>query len=1149
MTHATHARPPRRHPLALAVSLVFLSLQGAYAQTYPDSVIESESNLNYEQYYDGNVVPTGTIQGTVTIRPVPPYPAQLGGAGVSVFRGAVVTINPNLGTPGLVSITSDAYPGAPNDALWIANGTVNIVASTAGVLLTGNGESVHGVYMPESASGNSLLTGANVTIVTNGLKADGMRPYGSTSTIDLTDTSITVNGQDSWGVRSWGGSNITLTNTKITSNGAVGTGTGAGAGGVQVYNGSIATINGDSTITTAVAGNLGLNAESGGTLNTNADPNTPGTVVVSTTGAGSHAVRIGTATGNLNRLSLSTTQNSTYGLLVNGTSTVTGSQVAVSTLGTSAYGMWISGSTTATLNGGAITTNGQTAYGLLSGSGAATVNLSDFAIATHGTQAYGIYGWTGSTTNFAGGSITTDQASTYGIYANAGTVNLLTSSATGAGTSITTTGTNAYAVRIQNGGMFNASGATLRATGSGTAAIVFDAPQTLAAVQVGATPGLPAMPANTPELPSTTAPPPLAIVTPIPAAPTETGSDVVDPPTVGSPLAAPPRAGGYNMTLQNTTVTSDSGVALWIYGGVANVNLVNTTLSGGGGAINASTRSGIGATLNLDASQSTLTGRIYTDATSTSVVNLSNNSVWHVTASSNVTELNNANSLIDFPVTAALTSAPLSQASYRNVSIGNNYSGSSGTLGLNTYLNEGGALTNQFSDRLLVKGGASGTTLLQIKPVAGSPGALTSPSGVITNDEGISVVQVAGASTFNAFQLAGGYVVGESSPYEYRLYAYGPGSAHGTADASQNLVSTGAGFWDYRLQTAYVTPGGDVDPESPGNPGGEVDVPVPPDARREVAPQVPSYISAPTALLHAGLMDMDSLHRRLGEVRDDRELGRDRGPGEMFMRGYGGSMKYFSNQSFQSFGYDMKGDYGAIQVGGNLFRQFTDDGTWRFGAAGSLGWLHYEPTAIDGPSSTRTSNYRLYGYGTYQSQQGWYVDGIVSVGWFNGRVTTDARGEVAPMRGTSYAASVESGYPLALAYGLNLEPQLQFVGQHLSFTNMTDVDGLKVNIGAQNQVTGRLGVRLTRPVEVSTGRITPYLGFDLVHAFVAGTSVQVSDAVFQSGKYGDAMVFSLGVNGTPSQNFSLYGRVAYQQSFGSGGMRGVLVNVGAKYVF
>jgi len=500
----------KRNRVAAAVSLALLAVEVAHAQVYPNPVIASGSNLTYEQYYDGTKVPVGVIEGSVTIHPAPPYPSQLGGAGVSVFRGASVTIDPNLGVPGVVAITSDYRSGAPNDALYIANGTVNIVASGAGVTLTGNGDTVHGVYMPQASTGTSLLTGANVTASTNGNTADGIRIYGANSTIALKDTRITVNGSSSWGVLSWGGSNTTLTDSSIAS---IGTG-----GGVRVYNGSIGTLDGNSFVSTAAAGSIGLQALSGGFINTNTDANTPGTVTVQTTGAGSHAVQISTATGNLNRLALQTTQASTYGLQENGSSTLTGSQIAIATQGASAYGMWVSGSSTATLTSGSITTQGASAYGLLAGSGATTVNLSDFTIATHGGSGHGIYGWTGSTTNFSGGSIATDQAGTYGIYVNAGTVNLLPSAM--GGTSVDTSGANAYGVRIQNGGTFNATGATVHASGAGGAGIVFDAPATLAASPLtGATPGLPGMPPTTPEQDTAAPPPPLAIDIEEPAPP------------------------------------------------------------------------------------------------------------------------------------------------------------------------------------------------------------------------------------------------------------------------------------------------------------------------------------------------------------------------------------------------------------------------------------------------------------------------------------------------------------------------------------------------------------------------------------------------------------------------------------------------------
>ena len=126
----------------------------------------------------------------------------------------------------------------------------------------------------------------------------------------------------------------------------------------------------------------------------------------------------------------------------------------------------------------------------------------------------------------------------------AGTVNLLPD-ANNAGTSVTTSGTNAYAVRVQNGGRFNATGATVHAMGNGTAAILFDAPQVLAAAPVvGATPGLPALPPTTPLQDPTTPPPPPAITTPDPVPPPATAIDAALPPLgVGSAVGAP-AAGG-----------------------------------------------------------------------------------------------------------------------------------------------------------------------------------------------------------------------------------------------------------------------------------------------------------------------------------------------------------------------------------------------------------------------------------------------------------------------------------------------------------------------------------------------------------------------------------------------------------------------------
>jgi autotransporter-associated beta strand protein len=224
--------------------------------------------------------------------------------------------------------------------------------------------------------------------------------------------------------------------------------------------------------------------------------------------------------------------------------------------------------------------------------------------------------------------------------------------------------------------------------------------------------------------------------------------------------------------------------------------------------------------------------------------------------------------------------------------------GTSPTVIVGTLLNSGGPLSNQETDRLLVSGNSSGSTSVRVNGFGPF-----SATGIPNATDGISLIQVAGTSSPGAFTLGG---VTGGSPFQYNLNAYGPGSPNGLADPGQNQTAVGnpGGYTDYRLQTAYVTPAGPLAPLAPSSPS-----PSPPDARPEVAPQVPAYLSAPTALFNAGFQDLDSLHRRLGEIHDDQILGLDPS-GEVFLRTYGTTFNYTSNLDFEKFGFNTRGRKG-----------------------------------------------------------------------------------------------------------------------------------------------------------------------------------------------------------------------------------------------
>jgi outer membrane autotransporter protein len=465
-----------------------------------------------------------------------------------------------------------------------------------------------------------------------------------------------------------------------------------------------------------------------------------------------------------------------------------------------------------------------------------------------------------------------------------------------------------------------------------------------------------------------------------------------------------------------------------------------------------------------------------------------------------------------------------------------NYTGAGGSLLFNTVLNAGGPLSNQFTDRMLVTGSAGGSTSVNLRTMGS--GAFTS-TGFPTADTGISLIQVAGSSSPGAFSLPGGYVAAAGTPFQYRLNAYGPGSRFGAADPSQNLVGNPGGYWDFRLQNVYVTPSGD--PATPADAG---------NARLAVAPQVPAYITAPTALFNAGQQDIDQLHRRLGEIRDAQAVALPKW-GEVFARGYGTTMNYRSTRSFSDYGTDTTESYAAVQVGGSGVVVNDDAGTLRVGLAASYGKLQFDPSAPEGFSEGNLDVGKLYGMATFQARAGWYLDGIVTGGWFSGPIATTARGQAASLSGSVVGASLEGGYPIALGWQkLAVEPQVQVSWQHLMFDGTTDVDGLAVGLGTLDQGMLRAGGRIVRPFETDDGRrVTPYLKVNLLQGFADGGAIDVSGFSFDTGQYGTAIQMGGGVTGMLTRQLAVYGDVAYQHEVSNGGFRGWAFNGGVRYSF
>lgn len=223
--------------------------------------------------------------------------------------------------------------------------------------------------------------------------------------------------------------------------------------------------------------------------------------------------------------------------------------------------------------------------------------------------------------------------------------------------------------------------------------------------------------------------------------------------------------------------------------------------------------------IKIEADASTLQGGAYVDESSTAEIVLKNGSKW-ILSRPKVGQLQSSDvsgsRLHDY---SSISSVELTDSSlifeeqkskttdgYQALLIGKG----SGTvykaygdayLYLNAYLDKGGRLEEQKTDRLLINGNLEGKTTVGVYKVPRSPGALTGEGG---NDQGISIIQVYGQAAEDSFQLKGGYVTLEDSPYQYHLKSYGPSSTLGEADSNQRVLKNTGTFWDFRLESKMV---------------------------------------------------------------------------------------------------------------------------------------------------------------------------------------------------------------------------------------------------------------------------------------------------------------------------------------------------------
>lgn len=489
-----------------------------------------------------------------------------------------------------------------------------------------------------------------------------------------------------------------------------------------------------------------------------------------------------------------------------------------------------------------------------------------------------------------------------------------------------------------------------------------------------------------------------------------------------------------SLIISDTSLSAASGKNLLqaMNNSQLDLDVSNTSLTG-----NLTYQAGSQGRINLAASQ--LTGQVQGGS-----LHLDSSSRWDMTSNSTVLDLVNSGVINFQPGTG-----------FKTLTVDGDLSGS-GFFEMNT------DLSAPQGDLLRVRGQTTGSHVLLVRDSGFEPSAAN------------QLTLVDGNGGNGSFSLYGGHV--DAGAFRYTLQQRGD---------------------DWHLTTGTQAPPVDpVDPMGPTNPSKPpVDL-KPGDLSGGANAAVASH-SAAANLANA---QMNSLVKRLGELR----MGKDEGG--LWTRAVGRTLEIEENSS-RAFQQDIKG----TELGADTA---IDQASGKMYVGGMIGL--YKSDSNFGEGVTGEADSKMLGaYATYIDDSGFYVDSVAKYSRIDNTVETPinlggkAKGSY---KTNGLGVGVEVGKRIDLEKGWFVEPQLELTATKTDGASYTMDNGLKVKADDTLSLQSRMGVLLGRSVVLDNGmNAQPYVKASYITEHGKDAQVEVNGHKLKSELPGSRV--ELGVGG------------------------------------
>ena len=270
-------------------------------------------------------------------------------------------------------------------------------------------------------------------------------------------------------------------------------------------------------------------------------------------------------------------------------------------------------------------------------------------------------------------------------------------------------------------------------------------------------------------------------------------------------------------------------------------------------------------------------------------------------------------------------------------------------------------------------------------------------------------------------------------------------------------------------------------------------------------------------------VETQTLLQRMGQIRTD-----DTASGKVWGRVYTGKLSSFNDNRLS--GFDM--DYYGLQLG--LDRKLNyDKVNLYYGVMGGLSRGEVDHNVGDGS----TKNYSLGFYGTLQSQNGFYLDGLVKYMHMTNKFNSMTAGGY-HVKGdgntNGFSIGAEVGKRIHLSGAANadegwyLEPQAQLTYSHQDGATINATNGLSTRLASYNSLIGRASLILGYTIQSGKNPVDVYFKTGYQKEFDGETSYTFNRTVKEKYKFdGNWWDNGIGVNMRLNRNHHIYGDMVY----------------------